>query len=385
MRAHLAGLYDPADVRHVFTSPAGDEIDCVDINKQPAMRTPEMKGKPIPTPPPLPPGGGDGTLKPSSDDPLPVTDLFGMTGKDAKNRQQTCPKGSIPVRKLTLADLQAFSDLEAFFRKTPEPPVRPGSADHHQYATAERSVTNYGASARLNLWRPHVESGAAEFSLTQIWISRGAGADLETIEAGLQVYPDHYGDTKTHFFIYSTSDNYSGKSFASGCYNLDCGRFIQTDPSFIIGGALTATSLPGGTQREITVDIVRTGSSPNWWIYVEGKPIGFYLLTLFDTAGVRDKASEVIFGGEIIDDRASHAGHTGTDMGTGALPSSGYRRAAYQRNILYYSSSTTRVNVRTLTSFVTDNDCYDISSIKNTTSWGTYFYFGGPGYNGNCQ
>jgi hypothetical protein len=46
----------------------------------------------------------------------------------------------------------------------------------------------YGAKATINVWAPHIES-PIEFSLAQIWIVSGTfGKDLNTIEAGYQVF-----------------------------------------------------------------------------------------------------------------------------------------------------------------------------------------------------
>lgn len=46
----------------------------------------------------------------------------------------------------------------------------------------------YGAKASLNVWAPRV-TGPSEFSLSQIWVISGSfGDDLNTVEAGWQVW-----------------------------------------------------------------------------------------------------------------------------------------------------------------------------------------------------
>jgi hypothetical protein len=46
----------------------------------------------------------------------------------------------------------------------------------------------YGAKASINVWAPRVSS-QYEFSLSQMWVISGSfGDDLNTIEAGWQVY-----------------------------------------------------------------------------------------------------------------------------------------------------------------------------------------------------
>jgi Neprosin len=46
----------------------------------------------------------------------------------------------------------------------------------------------YGAKASMNVWAPRVAT-QSEFSLSQIWVIAGSfGNDLNTIEAGWQVW-----------------------------------------------------------------------------------------------------------------------------------------------------------------------------------------------------
>ena len=43
MQKHLESLYDAKDVVHHFKSREGDDIDCVPLEKQPALRQPGME------------------------------------------------------------------------------------------------------------------------------------------------------------------------------------------------------------------------------------------------------------------------------------------------------------------------------------------------------
>ncbi len=399
MEAHLKSRYDKSDVKHDFKLPSGDDVDCVDIAKQPGMRRVEMVGRKVETPPtrsPRPPLGAAG-----QDTPLAGNqDGFLTGGKDDAGHDRRCPAATVPIRRVTIEEVSAFKNLKEFERKRPShlgrqsplsssPDVAPtiyGPNDSHQYAHAYRNVTNYGSHAALNIWNPKVMAGIWEFSLSQLWIARGTGSGLETLEVGVQVMPLKYGNSNARLFIYSTSDGYASNSYNSGCYNLDCGRFIQTSGGFVIGAPFANYSTTGGTQREVQVSFQHFPSG--WWLAINDQWIGYYPLNLFDAAGVKNYASNIDFGGEIIDDRTQHSYHTSTDMGssTGAYPAAGYRAAAYQRQLWYFDADGTAKHATGLTTQRNSAYCYDISAVTSSSNdWGTYFYFGGPGYNMNCR
>jgi hypothetical protein len=96
-------------------------------------------------------------------------------------------------------------------------------------------VDNLGGNSTLNYWNPPVnESEGEAFSLSQQWYVGGTGTTLpglQTAEVGWQNYPAHYGDNNSHLFIYWTADGYK----TTGCYNLDCVGFVQTDPNWVLG------------------------------------------------------------------------------------------------------------------------------------------------------
>jgi hypothetical protein len=202
---------------------------------------------------------------------------------------------------------------------------------------------------------------------------------LETIEAGWQNYAQKYGDYNSRLFIYFTPDNYD----SGGCYNNDCGKFVQTNNSIVLGGKFNGYSKFGGTQWVTTIRWQRKSTTGDWWLRVDGKWIGYYPKSLFDGAGLKYKASRVDWGGEILDTVDSR--HTSTDMGSGKFPSSGYGQAAYTRNIRYITPSTSKWAIPTLTTSRTNAKCYDIAVTRSTGSWKTYFYFGGSGYNSACR
>src|SRR5207244_4070087 len=151
-----------------------------------------------------------------------------------------------------------------------------------------------------NVWGPHTNR-SDEFSLSQIWVVRGSGANLETVETGWQKYRDFYGDYRPRLFIYFTPDNYG----SGGCYNLSCNAFVQVNNSVYIGG--------------------------------------------------------------------------------GPFPGDAFGFAAYQRQIRYITPGNVWGTYPSLTESRSDKDCYDIKTNSSSGGWERYFYFGGPGYNSNCE
>uniref|UniRef100_J3M3F5 Neprosin PEP catalytic domain-containing protein n=1 Tax=Oryza brachyantha TaxID=4533 RepID=J3M3F5_ORYBR len=121
--------------------------------------------------------------------------------------------------------------------------VRDGHHYGVAYATGDSNY--YETKVRINAWKPRVAT-PRDFSLAQLWITACSypNKDLNTIEAGWQVYPKIYGDYRTRLFIYWTRDAYN----RTGCYNLVCSGFIQTNKQIVLGGSLTHISTYGGAQ-----------------------------------------------------------------------------------------------------------------------------------------
>jgi hypothetical protein len=168
------------------------------------------------------------------------------------------------------------------------------------------------------------------------------------------VYPGKYGDANARFFIYFTPDNYGNGGLTRGCYNLDCSGFVQVSNQYAIGGTFSSYSTPGGEQKYATVEWFKDGTTGAWWLRRSGVWVGYYPRSLFDSNGIRDKASRVVFGGEIVDDRnnpwdnlwGTGGRHTKTDMGSGRKPSTSpsaahYGFEAFQRHILFTDTTTT--------------------------------------------
>lgn len=380
MERYIAEYVNRKDVVASIKLSTHELIDCVAIDKQPALRRIKMKGHILRLQPPAGPKEKSrraaGTLvgDPAQADSLRIPKAeYGTNGK-------ICPKRTVPLRRLTIEILDNFETLEDFFRARP-PHALTGSTNTHQYANSGITVDNWGAQSTLNVWSPYTER-ASEFSLSQIAVVRGSGNTRETIEAGWQKYRNLYGDYRPRLFIYFTPDNYG----SGGCYNLSCSAFVQVNNSVYIGGGFTdiSTHPHPSTAWEFTIRWQRHGKTGDWWLKYGSTWVGYYPSNLFDNNGLRPRGSRASFFGEIIDDQPGGR-HTRTDMGSGHFPGDGFGNAAYQRRIRTITTSNVW-NIRpSLWASRTDANCYDIDVRNSSGSWERYFYFGGPGYNTHCQ
>ena len=280
-----------------------------------------------------------------------------------------------------------FGTLDGFFRKLPEGVENDRPSDDlaprapvptHKYAHAYQRVKNYGGNSWLNLWSPSVSfaAGGQIFSLSQHWYAGGTGKGTQTVEGGWQVYPAKYGTNKAAFFIYWTADNYNH----TGCYNLDCAGFVQTNSSWALGGTWASYSTPGGEQLAFQMQWQLVAD--RWWLYAQGgdayEAIGYYPVSLYRGGRLSHFAEVVDYGGETV----------GTTkwppMGSGAFASAGLGQAAYQsHDFLHPDAGNVGGGTWTsLTTSQTSRACYRLSftpASSATGDSGSYFYFGGPG------
>ncbi|KAF3629050.1 putative cell division cycle protein 48 -like protein [Capsicum annuum] len=222
-------------------SPDGDLIDCVLSHLQPAFDHPHLKGM-KPLVPPKRPKANEST------DSMTDTSSFQLWTVSG----ESCPEGTVPIRRTTGKDVMRASTLQRFGRKIIRGVRRDTMSSDHEHAVAfVNGEEYYGAKASISVWTPKV-TDQYEFSLSQLWIISGTfGDDLNTIEAGWQVSPELYGDIYPRFFTYWTSDAYQ----TTGCYNLLCTGFVQTNNRIAMGAAISPTSTSDGSQLDIDIMI----------------------------------------------------------------------------------------------------------------------------------
>lgn len=363
----------------------GDIIDCVPIDKQPALDHPKLKDHKIKTYPTARPqyrSGNSGKLRNTTRGA--IHQVWKQSGG--------CPQGTVPIRRTSSADVERASSLERFGQKSSaqqrfQKPVKATtrddkpSASAHDHAIAYVSGGEYyGSTATLNVWDPWVED-PSEFSLSQIWILSGSfDGDLNTIEAGWQVSPELYGDNRPRFFIYWTADAYQ----QTGCYNLLCAGFVQTSSEIAMGAAISPWSSYRSAQYDIKILIWKDPSMGDWWMEFGDKVlVGYWPAKLFTHLG--NKATVVEWGGEVAQaiTPSLPRRHTGTHMGSGRFAQDGFGGASYFRNIEVVNSNNELETIATLSTSADQPSCYNIRSFYNS-NWGNFFYYGGPGRNPSC-
>ncbi|XP_020574765.1 uncharacterized protein LOC110020846 isoform X2 [Phalaenopsis equestris] len=328
---HLRRLNKPS-VKSIQSSD-GDIIDCVKIADQPAFDHPFLKNHTIQLRPAFHPEGLYDERKVASDQSNngahSIAQLWHQSGR--------CPKGTVPIRRTRREDILRASSVKRYGKKKQRSVPRPFLAEPdfiseggHQHAIAYVNGDKYyGAKAIINVWEPNIQL-PNEFSLSQLWILGGSfGEDLNSIEAGWLVSPELYGDNNTRLFIY------------------------WTDPK-----------------------------EGNWWMQFGSDNImGYWPSFLFSY--LSDSASTVEWGGEVINSEPDGR-HTATHMGSGHFPEEGFGKASYFKKLQIVDASNNLSPPRSISTFTEQSNCYDVQYDSNG-DWGSYFYFGGPGRNPNCQ
>jgi len=394
---YLRQRYANIEVTQSFVDDAGQHVDCVPIGQQPSLQG----GAPIASPPAFEEMAG------TSPPRMPARPVAGLaeSRKDRFGNQAYCPPGFVPVVRVTPERIQKTGGLAAFFQKAPgggrhpsfgaarrkvitrttslvggvAMPVQNVGGALHAYAHAAQDVSQeqcIGARTWMNVWTPDPTPGV--FALSQLWISGQGPSGVQTIEGGWHVYPAFHDETSliARLFIFWTPDGYQ-----SGNYNLanQPGQpgFIQTDNTWVIGGALNA-SVTGGDQQGFLMQWQRDPANGNWWLYLQGSDqpvaVGYYPASNYSGGPVATAAEHVDFGGEVC----SQQGSTQTgQMGSGQPASGGWQQSAFHKEIAYLTSGGWQT--ATLAP-MQDAPEYTIDLHNNGSSaWGTFFFFGGAG------
>jgi len=371
---HRAFAGDGAVV-HQFTMKSGEPISCIDIQTQRALAA---SGAAL--------------------DRLPAADpaasaraaaAFGLDGSpDELGRARRCPAGSFPKVIAPLAHWYRFATLRDIFRKNRDgakPPAAPAlapvggvKAPHHYGVVSASSTVNYlGLQADFSLWQVYTQL-QADMSLMQLWVTGGSDGGLQTAELGLQHCYDNFSNDNTDLFVYYTADDYQ----STGCYNLDCGAFVQTNANVVLGAGFANYSSFGGAPVTLTLAFLRNENDGNWYAWAAGASFGYYPNSLYNSAGLADNGQSLggIFGGELECDTYGLA--TLTDMGSGKFPTAGYEYAAFIENMKYVDMSSALQDWTDIASAATDPSYWDVGAVAFSTDRnlsGTSFYLGGPG------
>ncbi|KAL5728925.1 hypothetical protein ACHQM5_001948 [Ranunculus cassubicifolius] len=352
----------------------GEVIDCVDIYKQPAFDHPALKNHTI-------------QMNPSSTNLAnttmePTTKSATTIIPQAWHKHGTCPQGTIPIRRIQMADLLRAPSLDTYGRKNPSIP----DTNANSTKFSRNNILSYllttgysyiGAKAEINLWNPSLESDD-EYSSGQIWLRNGPPQSYESVEAGWVVNPKVYGDRKTRFFAYWTADS----SKTTGCYDLTCQGFIQTNHDVALGAYFTPTSQERSYQYQISISLHLDPITGNWWLQFGDKDLGYWPGELFST--LRRCASYVMFGGEVYSPNVRKTPHTTAHMGSGDWAEGLWSQACFIRQIRIMDYSRSWKFPEWTTKMADEYYCYNNRYHRDNIFSEPYFYFGGPGQNMQC-
>lgn len=109
--------------------------------------------------------------------------------------------------------------------------------------------------------------------------------------------------------------------------------------------------------------------------------LGYWPAPLFSY--LTESASMIEWGGEVVNSE-SDGQHTSTQMGSGHFPDEGFGKASYFKNIQVVDGDNKLRAPKDLGTYTEKENCYNVKT-GNAGDWGTYFYYGGPGRNPNCQ
>lgn len=381
MQQYVLNLYKDAHVSQSFLL-GNDHFDCIPIQEQPSVR--KLGLGHIATPPPVSAALPQAFSSNGSQHQAISSQLAESDQVDALGHSRACAAGTIPMRRITLEELSRFPNLKAYFQKTPDGaeqlPTRkivPPQVYSHKYSYTYQNVTNIGQTDTISLWSPYVNTGANQiFSLAQSW-TVGTTGTTQTAEVGWQNYPGLYGDERARLFIYWTADGYQN----TGCYNLSCSAFVQTNSNWYFGGPFSNYSTVGGAQYEFLAQYYLYAG--NWWLGL-GSPgnvtwVGYYPASLYGSGPMATSAQLIEFGSESVGSTSWPA------EGSGNFASAGWSYAGYQRELWYWAPGGAAYWV-SLSTGQPSPSCYTIAGPywggydpSSSNYWGYYFYFGGPG------
>ncbi|XVE97637.1 hypothetical protein REPUB_Repub03eG0035900 [Reevesia pubescens] len=368
----------------------GDIIDCVDIHKQPAFDHPAMKNHVI-------------QMRPNFDVPKDNSSTKNESSKPVVfqtwQRSGSCPKGTIPIRRIRRKDLLRAKSLEHFGRKAPlvfsasnrtdqkdnrfvyinNTKVSLGPIVNRSAAILVTLGYNYiGAKGDINVWNPNVES-ADDYSTAQIWVKGGPGDNFESVESGWVVNQNLYGDKLTRFFAYWTKDAYK----TTGCFDLICSGFVQTSSEIALGAAINNWSREHGKQYYITVGIYMEPQTSNWWLHFgDDKVVGYWPAASF-LFYLNHSSTLVEWGGEVYSPNVKKTPHTKTAMGSGNFASGLWGSACYIDNVRIIDYSLALKYPQWVSTWADEYYCYTAYNYIKAYGVLPVFFFGGPGQHYN--
>ncbi|KAI4354303.1 hypothetical protein L6164_003177 [Bauhinia variegata] len=168
--------------------------------------------------------------------------------------------------------------------------------------------------------------------------------------------PRLYGDNKTRFTAYWTTDNYK-----SGCYNVECPGFVQMHPYYHLGQDIGNASISGLKQYVVDLGINQDHSTGNWWLIIYGtEKVGYWPKEHFNH--LNEGASFVQYCGW----RYISSDGISPPMGSSSLPTLDYKTSSFFAQVKTADSSYTGDDIDFGTLYGdTSPQCYDVKYFYN--------------------
>ncbi|XP_058746718.1 protein neprosin-like [Vicia villosa] len=245
-----------ANESHVksFMTQSGHIVDCVDIYKQPAFNHPLLKNHKL-------------QRKPSFE-----TDKITSTKPINWLEKVRCPKGTVLIQRITKDDIARGKSLlnnSLIYQDS--------SPGHEAKVSIQKRPAFYGITGT-----------------TSYLYIENANNNLNKILVGWHVFPELYkGSDSTFLFTSWTSDGFKN----TGCYNMLCQGFVQTNTLYYLGSEIPRTSVYDGETYEMEISLARDPESKNWFLAIATTIIGYFPGELFSNFDYADGAG---WGGKTI-------------------------------------------------------------------------------------
>ncbi|KAG6502035.1 hypothetical protein ZIOFF_041922 [Zingiber officinale] len=252
----------PVKVLKSFT---GDLFDCIQIYKQPAFDHPAMKNHKL-------------QIRPSfqTKNDVNMDEKFKPVLDPGFN--DTCPLGTVLIRRTRKEDLIIAKELPKYFRNYGSRYHVLDSSEQNYYAIAESQTGRYhGFESKITTWAlPNV--GPNQVSQNQVWMIGDVDADY---------------DEQTVIQTGWHTDGYQ-----TGCMNLNCKGFVQVSATHAPGYAFKGDNLStyGGLQAYFDFRIQKDPQTGNWWLAMDRVNLGYWPKELFPNL---DVSKLIQFGGQV--------------------------------------------------------------------------------------
>ncbi|XVE55166.1 hypothetical protein DITRI_Ditri03aG0138000 [Diplodiscus trichospermus] len=314
----------------------GDEYDCVELYKQPALHHKLLKNHKI-----------QGYRSQSY-----RKWIFGHLYRCWLH--ECCPSGTVPIRRTqSRAEIlrakalfrQQFRSFHTSTESTPTGFVFAGIGTGQKEATVY-----YGTGGLVSINNPTVSNG--QLSASVISIEGGPPNQFSVVRVGWM----QGEDGKMH-----------------GCYNTYCSGFVQTDAQIALDMILEPVSVVRGPQFYVKLAVSQDKSTGNWWlIYGENNTsVGYWPSSLFYNL---EKGADALRWGGMV--------YSNTDQ----LPAMGngdhgkIHSSHFRQIVLQYESGTSLNGTIGVPLEVRQTRCYKCGDNSYKSEfWGYSFYFGGDG------